>query len=914
MGHLLERDDALALLTSEMRRTADGHGRLVVLRGASGTGRSALLEAAIEHAKASGFHVLSVRCPPEETPPPLSTVSHLMGSVAMSHRAEPDPTEQPDGAEFCQALHAITDESPVLLAVDDAQFADPASRDWLTEAIRRIDSSRILLVVTERGQYDIPLPPPSLNRALPASVAIAHTLSPLTASAASALVRAAAPTAASTWVADCVHASAGNPLLLQALLEDVGAESSSPLPEMSAALYPGSYPAAVGWWLNSAGAATRQVARALAVAEHDGLREPAGELARFLAAACETDPARTLGWLTAMRRLRVLREGEDGSVRYAHPLLRDAVLADWPTERREAVSGSFADTMLRRGDHVEAVARQLLRSGPVRQGWALRTLEDAASTATSGERPEDAIRYLRRALTETETDSDTARHRLLKELGILEYRHGNASAGLQRLHEALLVAAAPQDRARTAIALGTALTERGETRDAVGLLRETKRELGTHPAAAWSVQAATLLLSERDQSPREAGHRKMLKGPMRDRVAPSAGRALLVRQAALAGEITAQKAMTQVRALLGEPTDDLSEPFLLSAAATVALWADELDEAEGLAERGLAKSSWMRLHPAGQALHAVRAEIALIRGDYKGLLGDHAPARRPGSSALDSFTLHALTELGCFEEARRPGPVRDGDLHPGSDVWELSRFRYASGVLPAAQGDVSGALHDFLDCGRRLSAPAGMSPFLLPWRTGAAMCRLAKGDRSGALVLAREELRLAQAWNTPRSVGRALHGVAVATAGRDGLELGAEAVRILRQSPDARDLISALLSHGRQLAASGRRTRAREHYQEAARHAERLGSVRLRIDAERDLRTVGVRRPSASFTGSESLTGSELRVAELAARGHTNTEISHLLQVTRRTVESHLTRSYSKLGINGRDELRTALRGVEENS
>lgn len=909
MGHLLERDDALALLASEIRRTAGGHGRLVVLRGASGTGRSALLEAAIEHAKDSGFRVLSVRCSPEETPPPLSTVSHLMGSVTMSHRAEPDRTEQPDGAEFRQALHAITDESPVLLAVDDVQFADPASRSWLTETVRRIDSARILLVVTERSQYDIPLPPPSLNRALPASVAIAHTLSPLTASAASALVRAAAPTAAATWVADCVHAGAGNPLLLQALLEDVGAESSSPLPEMSAALYPGSYPAAVGWWLNSAGAVTRQVARALAVAEYDGLREPAGELARFLAAACGTDPARTLGWLTAMRRLRMVREGEDGSVRYAHPLLRDAVLGDWPTERREAVSGSFADTMLRRGDHVEAVARQLLRSGPVRQGWALRALEDAASTATSGDRPEDAIRYLRRALTET--DSDTARHRLLKELGILEYRHGNASAGLQQLHEALLVTAAPQDRARTAIALGTALTERGEIQDAVDLLRETKRELGTHPAAAWSVQAATLLLTDRDQSPRGAGHRKMLKDAMRDCVAPSAGRALLVRHAALAGEITAQKAMTQMRALLGEPTDDLSEPFLLSAAATVALWADELDEAECLAERGLATSSWMRLHPAGQALHAVRAEIALIRGDYKGLLADHAQDRRPGSSALDSFALHALTELGCFEEARRL--VQDGDLDPRGDVWELSRFRYASGVLRAAQGDVSGALHDFLDSGRRLSAAAGMSPFLLPWRTAAAMCRLAKGDRSAALALAREELRLARTWNTPRSVGRALHAVAVATPGRDGLELGAEAVRILRQSPDTRDLIAALLSHGRQLAASGRRTQAREHYQEAARHAERLGSVRLRTDAERDLRTVGVRRPSASFTGSESLTGSERRVAELAARGHTNTEISHLLQVTRRTVESHLTRSYSKLGINGRAELQTALRGMEEN-
>lgn len=866
--------------------------------------------AAVEHARDSGFHVLSVRCPPEETPPPLSTVSQLMGSVAMPHRTDLDRTQRPDVTDFCEALHAVTDETPVLLAVDDVHFADPASRSWLTEAVRHFDSLRTLLVVTERSQYDISLPPPSLGRALPSSVAITHSLSPLSASAASALVHSAAPTAPSTWVADCVDASAGNPLLLQALMEDVGAESSAPLPQLSAALYPGSYPAAIDWWLDSAGAVTKQVARALAVAEYDGLREPAEELARFLAAACDTDPARTLGWLIAMRRLHMIRDGGDGSVRYAHPLLRDAVLGDWPAEHRKAVSGSFAGTMLRRGDHVETVARQLLRSGRVRHSWALRTLEDAATTATSGDRPEDAIRYLRRALTEAE--SDTTRHRLLEELGILEYRHGSPSAGLHRLHEALVGADTAQDRARTAIALGTALAERGEIQEAVILLCDTKQELSTHPAAAWSVQAAALLLSERDQSPWEVGRWYSQKRPSPDRVAPSAERALLVRHAALAGEISAQKAMAQVRALLGEPTDDLSTPFLLSAAATVALWADQLDEAESLAKRGLTKSSWTRLHPAAQALYAVRAEIALIRGDYKGLLADHTQARRPASSALDSFALQAFTELGCFEEARRL--IRTGAPAARGDVWELSRFLYASGVLRAAQGDVSGALHDFLECGRRLSASAGMSTFLPPWRSAAAMCRVAKGDRCGALALAREELRLARAWNTPRSIGRALHGVAMASAGQDGLDLGAEAVRILRRSPDARSLIEALLSHGRQLAASGRRTQARECYRDAALLAERLGSVRLRSDAGMDLRSVGVRRPSASFTGVESLTGSERRVAELAARGHTNTEISHLLQVTRRTVESHLTRSYGKLGVNGRDELPTALRGSEENA
>lgn len=253
--------------------------------------------------------------------------------------------------------------------MDDAHFADPASRSWLIETARRIDCLPILLVVTERSQYDILPPVPDLSRALSASSAIAHTLAPLSEPASAGLVRTVIPSATTEWIAECVRACAGNPLLLHALLEDVGNCSSSHLPETSAALYPGAYPAAVDWWLSSAGEDTTQVARALAVADQDGLREPYRELVRLLTEACGTDSARTLGWLTAMTRLGMLREGADGSLRYAHPLLRDAVLGDWPTERREAVSRSFAEVMLRRGDHAEAVARQLMRSGPVGRGW-----------------------------------------------------------------------------------------------------------------------------------------------------------------------------------------------------------------------------------------------------------------------------------------------------------------------------------------------------------------------------------------------------------------------------------------------------------------------------------------------------------------------------------------------------------------
>jgi DNA-binding CsgD family transcriptional regulator len=58
------------------------------------------------------------------------------------------------------------------------------------------------------------------------------------------------------------------------------------------------------------------------------------------------------------------------------------------------------------------------------------------------------------------------------------------------------------------------------------------------------------------------------------------------------------------------------------------------------------------------------------------------------------------------------------------------------------------------------------------------------------------------------------------------------------------------------------------------------------------------------------LTPSELRVAQLAAAGQTNRQIAQALFVTQRTVESHLTSTYGKLGISSRPELPAALAGA----
>lgn len=922
-GPLRERDDAHSLLSSEIERAVSGSGRLVLLRGATGTGRTAVLEAAAARAADRGLRVLRVRCSPEDTVVPLSTVLHLLGPVPEFADLDvaPGADDRGSAARLWRLLRSYAERSPVLMAVDDVHLADGPSRRWLVEAARHVDRLPVLLVATERSQYDIDPRPAGLTHALSAPLVHPHTLSPLTDEASAHLVRAAFPTAPAAWTADCVRAGAGSPLLLRALLDDLGgAPPPAAVPRTCAALYPGAYPAAVSWWLDSAGPATAEVARVLAALEQTRRPEPADGLAALLAETAGADPARVTGWLTAMTRLGLLRPDSAGRPRYAHPLLRDAVLTGWPAGRRQAVHRSAARAMLRRGDRVEAVAGQLLGSSAVGLPWALRVLQDAVTVAVREGRPGDAVGYLRRALDEPLPDD--LRQRLLTELGSLEYAEADAGAGIPRLAEALHLPAEPRDQVRTALALGTALTGRGEVRTAVEVLRRLESGLTAHPDLVRTVQTASTLLSDRDETERQEAYRWLSDTADRSpELVGVTGQALLVRYAASAGASSARAAMRRLRALLAEPADPLAEPFLLGTAAAVAQWADELDEAQRLVERGLAGQRLSLLHPMEQALLDVRTDVLAARGAYGRLLADRAdradgadrpgrlaratPAYGAGPSNEDAHVLIALVETGRVEEARR---LADGlDLREAPDSWELNRFLHARGVLRLAEGDPASALHDFLECGRRQSARAVVSPVVTPWRSAAAECRLALGDPREALALATEELRLARVWDTPRTVGRALRVLGLATGGRRGLELARDAVDVLRESPDGVELVSALLAQGRQLVTAGERARGRDCLREAAERAERLGAVRLRAHAQEALRAGGGRRPAAALTGSGSLTGSERRIAELAAEGRTNLEIADLLHVARRTVETHLTSAYRKLGIRSRRDLRAAL-------
>ncbi|MEU3859428.1 LuxR C-terminal-related transcriptional regulator [Streptomyces sp. NPDC028722] len=913
-----EHRAAAASLAAAAARARAGAGGLVLLRGATGTGRTTVLEAAAEDAADHGMRVLRARCSPGDTTVPFAAVLQLLGPLAQFPPPGEAGGEREQAALLWEVLRTHADASPLLLAVDDVHLADAPSYRWLVESARHVDRLRlpILLAVTERSQYDVDPPAPGFTHTLSPALVRTHTLAPLTPDSAAELVRTRFPAATEAWADDCVRAGAGSPMLLTALLDDLGDPGRHPaVPEMSAALYPGAYPAAVSWWLDNAGPGTAEVARALA-ALHEGWDGHRGGgpgctaegLGRLLAELAGADPARVTGWLTAMTGLGVLRSGPDGRARYAHPLLRDAVLTGVPAARRRAAHRQAAEAMLRHGASTETVARQLLLSGPVGEPWASGVLQDAASLTLRDGRADDAVAFLRRALDEPLPDE--RRQRLLTELGSLECAGPGTASGISRLTEALRLSGAPQDRVRAAVALGTALAGRGEARAAVEVLRTVDGQLTDRPDLAGLLHSASALLSDHDQTVRRDVYRRLWDtvGRSPELVGP-ATRALLVRHAATAGLTSAHDAMKQVRALLAEPADPLTEPFLLGTAAAVAQWADELDEADRLVDRGLAGQRPDLLHPMHEALLNVRADTAAARGAYGRLPAEPPLTAGAGPANAHAHTLIALVDLGRTEEARR---LADGfDLHAAPDSWELNRFLYARGVQRAAAGDAAGALHDFLECGRRQSAREVVSPVVTPWRSSAAECRLVLGSPREALALAEEELRLARVWDTPRTVGRAVRVLGTVTGGRRGLELAEEAVRLLRDAGTGteRELIAALVAQGRQLTAAGDRARAREGLREAVERAEHLGAPRLRTLAEDALREGGARRASATRTGSAALTDSERRIARLAADGRTNTEIAALLHLARRTVETHLTNVYKKLGIRRRGELSEALSG-----
>lgn len=171
------------------------------------------------------------------------------------------------------------------------------------------------------------------------------------------------------------------------------------------------------------------------------------------------------------------------------------------------------------------------------------------------------------------------------------------------------------------------------------------------------------------------------------------------------------------------------------------------------------------------------------------------------------------------------------------------------------------------------------------------------------MVTRPKAVRRARKFGAPWALGMALRGAGMVSQGAPSIGLLREAVAVLEPSSSRLEHAHALLELGAALRRANQRSEARQHLRVALDMAYRCGATPLETRAAEELAATGARPRRVVLSGADSLTTSERRVAELAARGMSNPEIAQQLFVSRRTVEAHLSHVYQRLDISSRAQI-----------
>ncbi|HEU5391901.1 MAG TPA: AAA family ATPase [Streptosporangiaceae bacterium] len=932
---MLQREAELTALSAAATAVAAGHGRLVLVEGPAGIGKTTLLRAA--SGRCDGLRVLTARGLALERGFPYGIVRQLLdpvrgetglldGAAGLAARVF-DWTEagQVEDDVPYAAMHGLywlvanlAARQPLVLAVDDAHWADVPSLRWLAHLAARLDGLPAALFLAARDGPDAP----DLLGELRASPGVTRlSLDPLGPGATAELVRRQLGDRASENLCRECHASTGgNPFLVEALaaaLRDTSARPESatglppgPVPESATGLPPGPV----------AGAALGAVAEAVLrrVAQ---LGDGAGPLTRALAVLGGPAPLRHAAALAGLDlpgaarladRLRAADVLAPGSLlEFAHPIVRAAVYESIPPGERALAHAEAAVLLERDGADPERLALHLLHSEPAADARIAGLLHAAATTASGRGAPATAAEYLRRALAEP--PAPEARPGLELELGIALARERNPEA-VTALREAVRLARTPAERAHAALLAARVLGIWGYHESVVTICEDALAG-DLDPEVADGLAAE--LFQNRFSSGESVGQAwDQVRGRAPD---PSAAWRI---NSALAATVTGQPAGDV--ALDGVVPDSLTAVFAL----LVMIWNDDLGRAGGICDAVLADAR--RRGSMSMVAHASCLRSMIMRR-----LGQLEDAAADARLALDfklatsppaavawaaAFAVDALTCLGRLDEADAIAQAVAARKPPAGWIHTVT-FRQARGTLRLAQHRPEEALEDLLAAAEGWQALGVANPAVASWRPPAAAAHRALGQPAKAAALAREQLGLtrktfaaarergapASEGGSPVTLGLALRSYGVTCGTPDEL---AEAVRVLEATPARYDLALTLADYGAALRHSGQRTQARELLLRALDLAERTGAAALAAEVRQELLAVGARPRRAALTGPDALTSTERRVAGLAADGLSNRQIAEHLFVTQATVETHLRHAFRKLAITSRTDLPANLNGI----
>jgi DNA-binding CsgD family transcriptional regulator len=350
--------------------------------------------------------------------------------------------------------------------------------------------------------------------------------------------------------------------------------------------------------------------------------------------------------------------------------------------------------------------------------------------------------------------------------------------------------------------------------------------------------------------------------------------------------------------------DDPTIPLLVISL----LVCDDLDAVDAFCHQVAATPAGVDTWLA-RGLRPLRAWSLYLRGRIT-----EAEAEARASAELDrghwaAQRAAALSVIACCH-------IHRGDLGPAeAALRSLAEQAAAHEIVTPAQLTIQGelrlaqhrpqeALDDALAAGAAWQAifPAA-SPATLPWRSTATAAHLALGQASAARKLIDAELQDARRIGLTRGVIRGLRLQGLAVGGSQGLSALSEAVALGDASGARLEHIRALVDLGAALRRANQRVAARAPLSRALDLSNRGGAGALAARAHTELRAAGARPRRLAMSGIDSLTVSQRRVAELAARGLTTRQIAEGLFVSPKTVEFHLRQAYQKLDIASRSEL-----------
>ena len=930
---LLEREAELAALEAMLGAAQSGDGRLVVVEGSAGIGKTRLLAEARALAVAAEFEVLTARGGELEGQFAFGIVRQLFeaalagadpklraelvaGAAGLSESlfASAPTTASGEAAESSFAiLHGLywlaanfASRRPALLVVDDLHWADEPSLRWLVYLARRLEGLPLLLLVGTRppAQADFPALVAELL-ADPSGVVIR----PGSLGEESAALLARSRLGAEPdplFTAALQTGSGGNPLSLLALLDALSREEVTPTADQAAHVLE------LGPHAISRGIAARL---ARLPTESTALLRAAATLGDrtdlSLAAALANLEAKTaLSAASALVRVDLL--SHENPLEFTHPVVRTAVLETMTAAERTDAHRRAAEVILGAGGRGDQAAPHVMLTVPDGDEFVVATLRQAAAQAVAQGAAPTAAAYLRRALAELPRPEERAR--VLYELGVAELQSGAAESA-RHLREAVDELEDATSSPEIVLAYSQAMEVAGQiSPSTLDLLRRTSvrmREVDVD--LHWRIEAQMIIAAHFDPElyPLVADQ---LATPPDDSVRGGSGAGVLL--AAWASEET-RRGASRARAVdyatraMQSTLHDPSTRFLAANFLYALAFAGEVEEAARGYEVAIALAQTQGDVLTLAILYLFRG--ALLRaqvGDLRGAEEDLQPIERMAfqdAAALQpywrGYLAEILLERGDLAEAQRlveqpPAVAQQG---------HFLNFLRVRGLVAFHSGSPEQALTEFRAAGDLARSLRIENPAFAPWRSEAALALHRLGQPQEARELAQEELELSRRWGAARNIGISLRALGLVEGGRTGDRLLREAVDVLTHSPARLEHARALVDLGAALRRANSRSEARQLLRQGIELAHQCGATALVTRANEELAATGAHARTILLSGLDALTASERRVAQMAAEDLSNKEIAQTLFVTVKTVEQHLGRVYRKLDIGSRRELAAAL-------